>query len=94
MLFQSLWDLIAQQIQGTLRHFLNGLGGALVADGYLTNDQSTAIVGGLMALAAVAWSWWEKNHSRNSRNAAVQTALTTPVVDQGAGLPADVKGLV
>lgn len=43
-----------------VRHLLSGIGGAVAATGYATNDDITAITGGVTALAAVAASWWNK----------------------------------
>ena len=39
-----------------IRHIISLLGGMAVTHGLMTADQSTAISGGLMALAAIVWS--------------------------------------
>jgi hypothetical protein len=41
---------------GIIRHALSSVGGALVAAGYLTSDEWTAIAGGLAIVIGVVWS--------------------------------------
>ena len=50
---------------GYIRHLLTGLGGALVAQGELTNQQDNAIIGGVIALIGVAWSHYSKWKSQS-----------------------------
>lgn len=45
---------------GFVRHALTAAGGSLAAGGYIGNDELTAIVGGLVAAAGLAWSVVEK----------------------------------
>lgn len=48
------------QILGLVRHILTTSGGAAVAGGVATQDQMVAIVGGIVALAGAAWSYYAK----------------------------------
>lgn len=48
------------QILGILRHLLTYAGGTLVTSGLGTQDQATAIVGGVVALAGIVWSVLQK----------------------------------
>lgn len=67
---QALLDTLL----GAIRHALTLGAGYIVAHGWATNDQASALTGGLVALCAIAWSAWE---SRNKR-VAVNQALATP----------------
>ena len=44
------------QIAGVVRHVLTSLGGALVAGGYLTSEEWTAVAGALAVLIGIVWS--------------------------------------
>lgn len=44
----------------TLRHLLTGIGGALVAKGYLDSGAVEAIIGALASLGGVLWSVMQK----------------------------------
>jgi hypothetical protein len=44
------------QIAGIIRHILTSMGGALVAAGYLTSDEWTAVAGALAVLIGIVWS--------------------------------------
>ena len=57
------------------RHLLGFAGSALVAHGYVSSAQWTAIAGGLIAVGTVAWSLFQKYQQRK----AVAVALATPV---------------
>ena len=57
-------NLLFPIIAGQIRHLLTGVGGALVTGGWLTSDQSIAIIGGLMAAAGAAWSIWQKQTAK------------------------------
>lgn len=52
LLFKIVW--------GYARHTLTGIGGAMVASGALTHNNEVAIIGGIMALLATAWSHYSK----------------------------------
>jgi len=45
---------------GYVRHLLTGIGGAMVAQGQMTNSQETQIIGGVLALIGLAWSHFTK----------------------------------
>ena len=57
-----------------IRHVLTAVGGGLVTAGYLTNDQLTAIVGGIVAAVGLGFSLWQKRRQK----AEVAKALATP----------------
>jgi hypothetical protein len=44
------------QIAGVVRHVLTSFGGALVAGGYLTSEEWTAVAGALAVLIGIVWS--------------------------------------
>lgn len=67
--------LNSTELQAVVRNVLQWAGGYAVAHGLASQDQATAIGGGLVALAAVAWSLWEKQQHK----ADVALALATPV---------------
>lgn len=46
------------QILSFVRAILNLAGGTLVAKGYSDSSQWEAIAGGVMAIVAIAWSFW------------------------------------
>lgn len=46
----------ADQIQSLVRAVLTSVGSAVVAGGYVTNDQWTAAAGAIAVLVSVAWS--------------------------------------
>lgn len=46
-----------QQILGLIRHILTTLGGSGMFAGYVSQDEITAIVGGVVTLIGVIWSW-------------------------------------
>lgn len=45
---------------GYVRHLLTGFGGALVAQGQMSNNQETQIIGGIMAGIGLIWSHFSK----------------------------------
>lgn len=47
-------------VMGIIRHILTSVGGAVVATGYVGQDDYTAIVGGVVALIGVVWSVLDK----------------------------------
>lgn len=52
------WD----SIQQVLRIVLNAAGGVLIGKGYLTEDTSTTLVGGLLSIGSVVWwTFFERN---------------------------------
>ncbi len=75
MAYRPMNGLITQMIDAITRHVLTAVAGVMVARGYATQDQATAIVGGCMAVIAVVWSM----RNKASSHAAYNTALLTPV---------------
>lgn len=53
-------DIITQILGGVARHALTTFAGGLVAEGVIKDSDTTMFVGAGMALAGVAWSWWQK----------------------------------
>ena len=49
-----------EQFLGVLRHVLTTAAGMAVAKGYLDDSSATAIVGGVIALLGVVWSYKSK----------------------------------
>jgi hypothetical protein len=56
----TILGIPAAYVGAVVRHGLTAAAGALVASGYATSDQATALVGGTMAVIAIGWSWWQK----------------------------------
>ena len=48
------------QLLGIVRHVLTTVAGMAVAKGYLDDSSATAIVGGVIALLGVVWSYKSK----------------------------------
>lgn len=57
---QSQPDVLTQVLGGVARHVLTSVAGGLVADGVIKGSDTQMVVGAGMALAGVAWSWWQK----------------------------------
>ena len=55
---------LMDMILGLVRHGMTTGGGVLVANGTMTQDNMTAIVGGVLALVGVALSLWNKKKSK------------------------------
>lgn len=53
-------DVITQVLGGIARHAITTVAGGLVADGVIKDSDTTMVVGAGMAIATVAWSWWQK----------------------------------
>ena len=53
-----------QTIQQVLRILLNAAGGVLIGKGYLTEEMSTTLIGGLLSIGSVAW-WaiWQRGRT-------------------------------
>lgn len=45
------------KLAGQARHALTAVGGFLVASGYVDESTMQEIIGGVMALTGVIWSW-------------------------------------
>ena len=53
-----------EQIYGLIRHALTVLGGALVTKGYVDADVVPEVVGAVMTLVGVVWSYQSKKKIR------------------------------
>lgn len=51
---------LKQSFLGFVRHALTTVGGAVVATGYVGEDEWQAILGGLVAAVGVLWSFLDK----------------------------------
>lgn len=76
-----LWNII----EGVARHLVTAGAGILVTRGYIADDQTTQLVGAVMALLAIGWSAYNK--SRTETRVAI--ALATPVPDAPILSPGD-----
>jgi hypothetical protein len=72
-------NLLFKVALGALRHALTAGGGALVADGIITSDQSDWAVGAIVALVGMAWSGWEKWQAHKGTDTTGATVRDTPV---------------
>lgn len=52
---------------GIVRHVLTSLAGVLVTDGWLSNSETSAFIGGGCAIVAFTWSWWQKIGQKRTR---------------------------
>lgn len=52
--------MLQEMMNAILRHALTGAAGVMVAHGYATNGQAEQIVGGLMAVVGVYFSYRQK----------------------------------
>jgi hypothetical protein len=55
----------SDQIESIIRNVLTGLGSSAVAAGVLTQTQLSSIVGGVVALACVAWGIYSNRHGHS-----------------------------
>lgn len=51
------------QVLGIIRHVLTTAAGMVVAKGYADESAATAVVGGIVALAGLLWSYASKKKS-------------------------------
>jgi hypothetical protein len=51
-------------ILGVLRHVLTTAGGAVAAQGHISEDEVSTAVGALLALVGVVWSVWQKRKAK------------------------------
>lgn len=75
-MFQSLIKNIAL---GAVRHFVSGIAGAAVLDGYMTQDDSVKTVGAVMLLIGQAWSAWQKYQAHKATGLTGATVRDVPV---------------
>lgn len=69
----------SDNLQSIARAILTSLGGALVANGYVTAAQWQAVVGAVIALAAVAWSVYSNHQTKAANVVAAATGVPTVV---------------
>lgn len=55
-----MFGFTTEQWLGFIRHVLTGLGGMLVAAGWIDADTATQLVGGAMTVVGFFWSWFTK----------------------------------
>ncbi len=53
-----------EQVLGIVRHVLTTVAGMAVAKGYADDSTATAIVGGVVALVGVVWSFLAKKKAK------------------------------
>lgn len=73
-------------LAGIVRHLVTTGAGVLVAHGYIQSSQSEQVIGAVMVLIGVGWSWWQKNGQ-----AAVAAELAQLKARKPAAAPAQVK---
>lgn len=47
-------------LAGIVRHLVTTGAGVLVAHGYIQSSQTEQVVGAVMVLVGIGWSWWQK----------------------------------
>jgi hypothetical protein len=72
-------NLLFKIAMAGLRHALTAGGGALVADGIITSDQSDWAVGAIVALVGMAWSGWEKWKAHKGTDTPGAVVVDAPV---------------
>jgi len=55
-----------QEILGIVRHILTTFGGIVVANGHATQDEVSAIIGGVIAAVGIAWSLLDKKKRKEN----------------------------
>jgi hypothetical protein len=60
---------VEKMVLAFVRHALTTVAGSMIAAGTISQAQSEALIGGLLALVAIAWSLWDK-HKTVKLNAA------------------------
>lgn len=48
-------------LAGIVRHLVTTGAGVLVTHGYIQSSQTEQVVGAVMLLVGIGWSWWQKN---------------------------------
>lgn len=74
-------------ITAILRSALMAGGASLVTNGTLSESQLQQIVGGAIAVAAVAWSLWQKHMARRRLEIAAFTAADVATTHANNGIP-------
>lgn len=71
-------DLLSKIILGWVRHLVSGLGGYLLAHGYLDAQQSDQMTGAVLVLLPLLLSAYQKWDAQNKANAKIIAAATSP----------------
>lgn len=78
--------MTSDQITGILRSVLAGLGGFILAKGWVTAEMWTWITGGVVTIGPVIWSWFANRPAAIAASAQNLTGVT--VVTSAAASPA------
>jgi len=81
--------LTSTEVQGIFRHLLTIGAGYLVQHDLATKDQANALLAGLVAAAAVIWSFVDKANARQREAVALATPTAVAVVQTA---PAQAQG--
>lgn len=65
-------DFFKEVVMGTVRHTVTAAVPVLVASGVLAPDQTDALLGSVLFLAGLGWSWWQKRNQQKALVAAKQ----------------------
>ena len=69
-----------QAILSVMRHALSALGGWLVFNGYLTDDEATQIIGALIVAIPVIYGAWDKFRADRAAKELAALALNVGIV--------------
>lgn len=53
--------VIQRMVLAFIRQALSAVAGSLIAAGTISQAQSEAIIGGVLAVVAIGWSFWDKH---------------------------------
>lgn len=59
--------MLPEVIGSTIRAVLQVAAGSLVANGLLAENDLNALIGGIVALATLGWSIWQKKKANNAK---------------------------
>jgi hypothetical protein len=79
---------LPDSVAAVIRHVVTAAGGALIADGVISQSSSSYVelAGGIaVALGGIAWSIWQKIHAKKNKAAAVQVAASTAAITHAEG---------
>lgn len=65
------------ELAGLIRHGLTMAGSVLVTKGYTDSTALEAIIGGIMAVVALCWSYWAKQ-ATNSEAVKIADKVNAP----------------
>lgn len=89
-----VFDLFTPIILGCARHALTAIGGAIVANGYMTSSQDQQFIGAMITLIGISWSALEKVIDQRKLAAADPTGSTGlgPSAPKGGNPPGPSTG--